>query len=83
MTDRISLYNEILTVDERRIEYASLSFSFMHWNLVHQICKERINLTDINEKNLQTLLYNIFPGGNTILHLLIEGDQIDDIQQLF
>lgn len=29
------------------------------------------------------MLYNIFPGGNTILHLFIEKEQDDDLEEVF
>lgn len=40
------------TVDHRRIEYASLSFTFLHWRLALQIGNEEINLRDINKRHI-------------------------------
>jgi len=60
-----------------------LSFTYLHWSLMHQVGKGEINVTDINENQLQAMLYNILPLGNTTLHLFCENDQPDDVLEIF
>ena len=42
------------------------SFTFLSWNLVEQLQKGTLQVHQINAEQLKCLIYNIFPGGNTI-----------------
>lgn len=42
------------------------SFTFLSWNLVEQLQRGTLQVTQINKDQLKCLIYNIFPGGNTI-----------------
>ena len=76
--------NQVLyTVDRQKMQYNNLSFTFLHWNLIDSVCKGTLNLNEINENQIQSMLYNILPGGNTILHKLILNDQPDDVETIF
>ncbi len=83
--DSNSLYNILNTVDYKykfsRDKYvADLSFSFLHWNLMEQLEKGEITPDQIDDEQVQRLIYNILPGGNTFLHKLADkGDVLEAI----
>lgn len=86
--DPVALYNVLNTVDfnyrstkERYV--ADLSFSFLHWNLMEQLKNGDITADQIDNEQIQQLIYNILPGGNTFLHYLSEkGDILEAIFQV-
>jgi len=67
------------TVERQHMQYASLSFTYLHWSLMEQVGNGQINVADINENQLQSMLYNILPGGNSCLHMFALNDQPDDL----
>ena len=60
----------MLTVDKYNYYYFEHSFTFLHWSLIDQILKKQIKIKDLEDPVIEELLYNILPGGNTVLHLL-------------
>lgn len=51
-----------------------LSFSYFHWTIIEQIEAGTLKIKNIDDKTLELILYNILPGGNTILHRLCEKE---------
>jgi hypothetical protein len=43
--------------------------------LIEQIANGELEISKINDKILEELIYCIFPGGNTSLHLLVKNPQ--------
>ena len=60
---------------------ADLSFTFLHWNLIEQLEKELIEPHQIDAEQVERLIYNILPGGDTFLHIL--ADKSDVIESIF
>lgn len=52
------------------------SFTFLSWNLVEQLQKGTLQVNQINKEQLKCLIYNIFPGGETILHMLANDGKL-------
>ena len=50
--------------------YVLKTFTFMHFSIAEKLAKKEIELSDIPDDILEGLIYNIFPGGNTILNIL-------------
>ncbi len=79
------MYNVLSTVDYKykfsKDKYvADLSFTFLHWNLMEQLEKGEITVNQIDTDQIQRLIYNILPGGNTFLHKLAgKGDVLEAI----
>lgn len=50
---------------------ADLSFSYFHWKMAELISdpKVKIKIKRLNPKDIKLLLLNIFPRGNTVLHM--------------
>lgn len=46
------------------------SFTFLHWSIIEQIQKRELSIEDVDEDIFKTLLFNILPGGDTIIHRL-------------
>lgn len=42
----------------------------MHWSLMEQLNEGKINIEDVDQEQVELLLYNILPGGDTVLHKL-------------
>mmetsp|Transcript_33876 Transcript_33876/g.24922 ORF Transcript_33876/g.24922 Transcript_33876/m.24922 type:complete len:137 (+) Transcript_33876:2982-3392(+) len=53
-------------VDHRVV--GDLSFSYLHWILIEQLAEESMQIDWIDESQIQLLIYNILPGGNTVMH---------------
>lgn len=72
------LYGELFTVDYQNTNedgaferyVIDQSFTFLHWNLAEQLEQGALQVDKINIEQLKCLIYNIFPGGETILHKL-------------
>jgi hypothetical protein len=79
------LYSELYTVDYQidngtGMHMADQSFTFLHWKLMEQLNSKELDLADIDDACLEIMVYNIIPGGNTILHkLCTNGDNITQI----
>lgn len=69
------LYQELLTIDQGLLEFNDLSFTFFHWSLIEQLQNGTLKVDDIEPAVLETVLYNILPGGNTVLHKLCESEE--------
>lgn len=54
---------------------ADLSFSYFHWKLAELLSdgKRKVKLKHLNTTDIKLLLLNIFPLGNTVLHLAIKN----------
>lgn len=64
------LYQTLLRpydTDLRKFEH---SFTFLNWSLFDQLKNKDIKLKDQSVETLKYMIYNILPGGNTILHNL-------------
>ena len=79
--DPHALYQVLHTVDykiqntnERFV--ADLSFTFLHWNLMEQLESEEIEAYQIDNEQVQRLIYNILPGGNTFMHVLADKSEV-------
>jgi hypothetical protein len=73
--DPYSLYQELFSVDYKigkcKDRYiADLSFSFLHWNLIEQLEQGHIRIKDIDNEQIELMIYNILPGGDTVFHKL-------------
>ncbi|CDW88225.1 UNKNOWN [Stylonychia lemnae] len=79
--DHHSFYKELITVDQHNFEYYEHSFTFLHWSLMDQMKKKNIKLKQIQPDMIEFMIYNILPGGNTILHKLFESQ--DKVAKLF
>lgn len=64
------LYDALITVDQHDIKIFEHSFTFLHWSIMEQLAHKKISVDEISDEVLQMLIYNIIPGGNTILHKL-------------
>jgi hypothetical protein len=62
-------------VDRQNYYYMEHSFTFLHWSLIDQLLKGKIKVKDLEDAVTEQLLYNILPGGNTVLHLLISKEK--------
>ena len=77
------LYPDLITVDPENFDFNSNSFTYFHWNVIEQIVKKKISVDDLEEQVIWQIIYNILPGGNTVLHLLAENeDQLIAIFQM-
>ena len=68
----IELYSSLFTVDPFRFDYADHSFTYLDWNIIEQFNEETINLDHLDMGFIKNLLFNILPGGETLLHLLAD-----------
>lgn len=66
------LLYELFHRDVVNSQYAEASLTFVHWSLINQLKNDIITLDDLSPKVVETLLYNILPGGNTLLHALVD-----------
>jgi hypothetical protein len=60
----------MMTVDPVKWNFNDMSFSFLHWSLIEQIKNGDLEVQDLEPEVVNLILYNILPGGNTVLHLL-------------
>ena len=65
---------KIQNTNERFV--ADLSFTFLHWNLMEQLESEEIEAYQIDNEQVQRLIYNILPGGNTFMHVLADKSEV-------
>lgn len=65
----------MLTIDKQNYYYMEHSFTFLHWSLIDQLIKSQIKIKDLEDAVTEQLLYNILPGGNTVLHLLVSKEK--------
>jgi hypothetical protein len=59
-----------MSVDRNSDYYFEHSFTFLHWSIIEQILKRKVKIKNLEDPVIEQLLYNILPGGNTVLHLL-------------
>ncbi|CDW79381.1 UNKNOWN [Stylonychia lemnae] len=55
-------------------------FTFAHWSLIEQLQQGKLKVEELQENVVREILYNILPGGNTVLHLLC--DQHEELTKL-
>jgi hypothetical protein len=70
-----------LTFDRHVIDH---SFTFLHWNLIEQLVSGKLQLDQINDEQLKCLIYNIFPSGQSVLHMVARsqsGELLDKLLQ--
>ncbi|CDW76646.1 UNKNOWN [Stylonychia lemnae] len=71
--DSQEFYRHLLSVDQQNYEYYEHSFTFLHWSLMDQMVKKTIKLKQIQPEMIEFMIYNILPGGNTILHKMFKS----------
>lgn len=69
------LYQDLITADPYKWDHCELSFSFLHWSLIEQLQNGTIKISDLEESVVEAILYNILPGGETVLHKLCEREE--------
>ncbi|CDW71088.1 wd-40 repeat protein [Stylonychia lemnae] len=74
-------YETMYTTDGENCYYNSHSFTFLHWSIIEQIQKNKLKVKDLEDPVIEQLLYNILPGGNTVLHLL--GSKEKQLMRIF
>lgn len=47
------------------------------------LCKDQIQISQLNEHIIERMLYNILPGGNTILHLLSKYEKSEIVEEIY
>ncbi len=47
-----------------------MPFTFLHWKLAENLVAGKIRFEQVDDFQIKQLLYNIFPNGETILHML-------------
>lgn len=57
-------------VDPRNINFVVHSFTYLDWEIIEQLSQEKINIPDLSKEEIEKMLFNILPGGQTILHKL-------------
>eukprot|EP00347_Sterkiella_histriomuscorum_P022786 403337167 len=72
--DITQLYEEILTYDKHHFQ-AELSFALVDWYIIELIRKGKLQVEDVHQDQLKQLIFNILPGGNTILHRLCDREE--------
>jgi hypothetical protein len=55
---------------------ADMSFTFLHWKIMEQLEKKRLQIELIDNSQIALLFYNILPGGDTVLHKLSNNGEI-------
>lgn len=85
------IYKELITVEYQMTDeddpskldryVIDQSFTFLHWNLIEQLIKGTLTLKQINDEQLKSLIYNVFPLGETVLHKMATNGPLLD--QLF
>jgi hypothetical protein len=55
----------------QKIPIADLSFTYFHWKLAELVSdsKKKVRIKRFNPAEIKLLLLNIFPKGNTVLHM--------------
>lgn len=66
--DPIKLYQLLINVDSDYYNTTNLSFTYLHWKIIEQIEKGEVEVDKIDDDILKTLVFNILPGGNTLIH---------------
>ena len=75
------LYEELISVDDNKFDFAETSFTFLHWSLIEQLRKEEITINQLELGVVSQICYNILPGGNTVLHML--GSVEEQLVEIF
>eukprot|EP00347_Sterkiella_histriomuscorum_P018629 403344788 len=68
-------YENMFTIDDKSLYHNQHSFTFLHWSIIEQLQKKKIKVKDLEDSVIQTLLYNILPGGNTVLHMITNSEK--------
>lgn len=55
----------------------------MHWSIIEQIESGKIPIDELDENLLKNILFNILPGGITLLHKLCKASLDEQILKLF
>lgn len=62
---------------------SDMSFTFLHWKIMEQLEQKKLFIDQIDSSCIEILVYNIIPGGDTILHkLCYHGEVIKKIYEL-
>ena len=77
---RTELYKFMFQQDFENFTSYNHGFTLLQWQIVEQLCYGNLQIKDISEVILKNLIYAIFPGGDTVLHLI--ADKPDQIEQL-
>jgi len=64
------LFDVDFTIDNCKYKYViDLSFTFLHWKLAEDMMNQpNFSLNEIDNSQIELLVYNIFPWCNTALH---------------
>lgn len=60
---------------------SDMSFTFLHWKIMEQLAAKNINISSIDDSVIEILVYNILPGGDTLLHKLCQNGEV--IKKIF
>lgn len=47
-----------------------MSFTFLHWKIIESLESKHLMIDHIDDACIEILVYNIIPGGDTVLHKL-------------
>eukprot|EP00347_Sterkiella_histriomuscorum_P013502 403364473 len=63
--------------------YTEASFTFVSWSLIEQLKDNVISLDELEPALLESVIYNIIPGGRTIFHALCnQKDELEKIMKI-
>lgn len=71
----IGLYNNLFTVCPYSFDYTDHSFTFLDWNIIEQFNEQTIDIDNLDKCVIEKLLFNILPGGQTLLHLIADQEE--------
>ncbi len=52
------------------------SFTFLQWKMIENLKKGILSPEQVDSTQLKNLCYNIFPGGETVLHKLYNNNDL-------
>lgn len=62
-------------VEPNNIQYFEHSFTFLHWSIMDQLNRKLIKVKDLRKGTLEFMVYNILPGGNTLMHKIYNSQE--------
>ena len=60
----------MFSIDTHSFDHVDLSFSFLNWNIIEELDEDIIDFNDLDDNIIECLLFNILPGGRTVLHFI-------------